>query len=106
MSEIKDGIIRVDSQLGQELGFTKDKFSPDSYLWKDGDRIIISLIFSIKEGEGYLSELFDTIESMGYRVAVPTPLARMQAILINKGFVWHDEEGELGESVEMWEKNY
>ena len=94
-----DGIIKIDSPLGQELGFTSDKFSADSYLWKDGDRIIISMIFSLKEGKGALSGLFDVIESEGYKIAVPTPLGKMQSILMKKGFVWH-QEGEC----EVWEK--
>ena len=94
-----NGIIKIDSPLGQELGFTSDKFSGDSYLWKDGDRIFISLIFSLKEGEGALSGLFDAIESKGCRIAVPTPLGKMQSILMKKGFVWHQEGG-----CEVWEK--
>lgn len=98
-----DGIIRVNSGFGEKIGFTSDKFSPDSYLWRVGERITISFIISKHEGKGNLSALFNNIESIGLRIAVPTPFARMQAILEKKGFVMHLKDTDMGEC-EVWEK--
>jgi hypothetical protein len=100
---MNDGRIAVDSNYAKELGFTSDKFTRDSYLWKSGDRIMISLIVSRHPGQGHLSELFAAIEARGLRVAVPTPSADMRRILKQKGFVPHMEEGSFG-FVEVWEK--
>jgi len=98
-----DGIIEIDSDFGKTIGFTSDKFSLDSYLWREDSRVFISLIFSEHEGQGNLSALFKNIESLGLRVAVPTPFARMESILEKKGFVMHLEDTEMG-ACEVWEK--
>jgi hypothetical protein len=104
---MKDGMIELDSDFGKEIGFTSDKFTGGfmggSYLWRNGDRIIISFIESKNEGKGDLSRLFNSIEALGLRVAVPTPMLRMRAILKRKGFKPHGEYSEMG-TVEMWEK--
>jgi hypothetical protein len=89
----EDGIIRLDSKRGKRFGFTSDLFSFDSYLWKAGNRIIISFIESRDQGKGHLRMLFDMIESFGYTIAVPTPLARMRAICEKRGMVAHWEGG-------------
>ena len=99
---MNDGMITTDSDFGQQIGFTSDKFF--GYLWKQGARIIISLIESRVEGRGDLSRLFDAIEAAGYRVAVPTPLGRMEGILRHKGFAPHLESGPEMGVVEIWEK--
>lgn len=102
---MEDGIILVDTERGKEIGFTSDRFSGDSYLWVDGDRILISLIFSRHPGSGHLSELFRAIEGKGFRIAVPTPFNHMQVILRKKGFLPHLEDSELGlGDCEVWEK--
>jgi len=98
-----DGIVEIDSEFGKTIGFTSDKFSGDSYLWREGTRIMMSLIFSKNEGQGNLSALFEGIEAQGLIVAVPTPLGRMGAILKKKGFVMHLEENEMG-AYEVWQK--
>jgi len=101
---MNDGRIAVDSNYAKELGFTSDKFTRDSYLWKLGDRIMISFIISRRPGQGHLSELFAAIEGKGFRIAVPEPFAHMRQILEQKGFVPHWEEGSFGFGVEVWEK--
>lgn len=80
------GEITLDSPLGLELLFTSDRFIRGSYLWKDGNYIIISFIGSKTSGVGYLSDLFKRIESKGWGCKVPTPFARMKEIIIKKGF--------------------
>jgi hypothetical protein len=109
-------MIKLDSPFGKSIGFTSDKFAgsdninlPGSYLWKKGNRILISAIISINQGQGNLSALFRAIKEKGYRIAIPTPLPRMQAILEAKGFVPHQEifsyDGtEYEDEVEVWEE--
>jgi hypothetical protein len=94
-------IIQLDSNLGKELGFISERF--DGWLWLDNERVLISMIVSREEGCGHLSALFKAIEGRGWRVAVPTPFPRMEAILKRKGFVPHFEETELG-PCEVWER--
>lgn len=100
---MEDGIVQIDSEFGKQIGFTSDNFSSDSYLWKDGERVMVSLISSKVEGKGNLSALFNNIEALGLSIAVPTPFARMQAILERKGFVMHIEDTEMG-ACEVWAK--
>lgn len=95
------GIIVPDSAFGNKIGFTSAKFS--GYLWWEGDRILISLIETRRQGRGDLSRLMDAIEGAGYRIAVPTPSDRMRDILAYKGFTPHTEASEIG-ATDMWEK--
>ena len=96
--------IQPDSEEGRAYGFTSARF--EGWLWRDGPRVLLSLIISKQPGRGHLSELIGGIEAAGLRVACPTPLGRMQAILTRKGFTPHTEtaEGFGGEAVEVWER--
>ena len=96
-----DHIIELDDPFARTVGFTSDKF--DGYLWRNGQRIMISLIISNQRGKGHLSALFSAIEAQGYRVSVPTPLGHMEAILRRKGFVPHEEDFN-GDICEVWER--
>ncbi|HEX5704901.1 MAG TPA: hypothetical protein VFX97_17010 [Pyrinomonadaceae bacterium] len=96
-------MISIDDPYARILGFTSDKFHGDSYLFRDGERVMISFIHCKEHGKGYLSGLFAAIESQGLRVAVPTPLGRMEAILRHKGFERHFEPFSGG-ACEVWEK--
>lgn len=96
-------MIELDTEEAKKYGFTSDKF--DGYLWRDGQRILVSFIMSIREGAGNLSSLFSAIERDGLNVAVPTPFPRMQLILMRKGFAPHVERDEMGNSVMVWEKS-
>ena len=88
-----EGIIKLDTDFAQELGFTSDKFF--GYLWRHPGEIYISFIESLQQGQGNLSKLFDAIWERGYTIKVPTPFARMQAILEHKGFeqTWEWADG-------------
>ena len=101
---MSDHIIDLDTPLANELGFTSDKF--DGYLWKSGNYVVISFIISLQEGQGHLSNLFKTIESKGFGIKVPTPFARMKAIIMEKGFKKTEEWFEEADCpVEIWVKN-
>lgn len=98
-----DGIIKPDSSVGKELGFTSDKF--DGYLWKIDDHIMISFIVSLDQGRGNLRNLFESIWKRGYQVWVPTPFPRMLAILKRLGFTQTFEYDDAFKSyVEIWKK--
>lgn len=102
---IPDGMISPGSPAGNLLDFTEDLFEADSYLWRTDNEITVSLIFSRYEGKKNLSRLFRRIEELGFEIAVPTPFARMQAILEHWGFVGKMELCEdLDDWVEYWRK--
>jgi len=82
---IADGIIQIGA-APEAWGFTRERFAGDSYLWKDGEVILISFIESVHEGRGHFSALVRAIEASGFRVAVPTPLGKMVAILSRWGW--------------------
>ena len=98
-----EGIIELDTDFAKELGFTSDKFQ--GYLWGYPDHIYISFIESNQEGQGNLSSLFDEIWKQGLTIKVPTPFARMRAILEHKGFrqTWEYSET-FQEDCEVWVK--
>ena len=98
--------IELDSEWGKKLGFTSDKFS--GYLWKREEYVFISFIESLNQGEGNLSALFNKIQELGYGIKVPTPFARMKAIIKKKGFIQTEEpfapDAEIYDPCEVWVK--
>lgn len=96
-----DGMIPI-GKAPAHWGFTAERFTGDSYLWRDGDRIVISFIHATNEGKGHFSSLVKAIQADGLKVEVPTPLGKMEAILTKWG--WHPfyhEHPEMG-MVEVW----
>ena len=99
-----EGEISLDSEVGNELGFTSDKFVL-GYLWKIKEDIYISLIMSQGRGRGNLSSLFNRIKELGYRIKVPSPLPEMREILKKKKFRKNYEKHNMcDEMVEVWSK--
>lgn len=98
-----DGMIPVSA--GAPFGFSEDVFEGDSYLWKVGDVIYISLIMvkRDKRGGGEFKGLVKRILEEGFEVRVPTPIGLMQTILIKWGFSQSHERGEFG-LYEVWSK--
>lgn len=94
------GIIELDTPRGKKLGFTSDRFGGGSYLWDDGERIMVSFIHSLASGN--FRGLVAAIHSEGKAVAVPTPLPNMERIVRKNGYTQTFEASELGEEVEMW----
>jgi hypothetical protein len=92
-----------DPEFGARFGFTSDRFTDDSYLWRHGNEIMVSLITSTPEGRGHFSALVKRIEAAGYTVAVSTPLRRMTAILQRWGFApTRRYAAEIGADYEAW----
>lgn len=91
---MKDGIIYPDSKGAKEVGFSSDLFS--GYLWKEGQLIIISLITSKKEKQGFVKGLFDNIRNKGFDIFVPCPSVRMAHVCLAYGMepvLMDDTEG-------------
>lgn len=94
-----NGIIELDSEAGKEIGFLSSKFG--GYLWKQDGAIIVSFIVS--KSKGNFRRLVERIRSLGFAVKVPTPLGRMQDIVLKNGYrhtIEHDKN--MGENVEVW----
>ena len=102
MTEVPEGIILLGTPAAQELGFTQDHFSEDSYLWRIGDSIMISNIECKTPGNGHFRRLLETIESKKFTIKVPTPMRRMQEILDKNGF-YHSIDPEQG--FQVWIKH-
>ena len=85
------GAVRLDTPLAQEIGFTSDKF--EGYCWiMPSNTFVVSVITSKHPGNGNLRALFNNVLAKGYRIEVPTPLARMRDICMRLGF--HEEAAE------------
>ncbi len=94
-------LIDLDTPFAKEIGFTSDRFM--GWLGKDEGYIYISFIESLESGKGHLSELFDSILKQGYGIKVPTPFARMRAIITKKGFKKTEEWFKEADcAVEVW----
>lgn len=94
------GIIELDSERGKELGFTSEHFNDGSYLWDDGDRVMISFVYSTAPGN--FRRLVAAIHAEGKSVAVPTPLPNMERIVRKNGYVHSIELTENGDKCDMW----
>ena len=99
-SDLLDGIINLDTDRAKVLGFTSDKY--EGYLWKQGDAVMVSFIVSKQRGN--FRELVRHIHALGLTVKVPTPLGRMQEILLKNGYQHTQEpfDAEPGEMVDVW----
>jgi hypothetical protein len=97
---MQNGIIEPGTERGMNFGFNNDLFR--GYLWKEDNRILLSLVISLDEGKGNLSRLFDAIEHLGYEIAVPTPMGKMKEILLHKKFVSFIEHDNRMGAVEVW----
>lgn len=102
MTKLTDGIIHPNSDRARVLGFTSRKF--EGYLWKMDGSIIISFIISKKRGN--FRELVRRIHELGFTVKIPTPLGRMQEIVLKNGYELTREPfaPEIGEfeMVDVW----
>jgi len=99
-SQQAEGMIALDSERGQQLGFTSDRFGFGSYLWESDGRITVSFIAS--RAKGNFKGLVDAILGEGREVAVPTPLPQMERIVRKCGYTHTVEPGDLGGQVDVW----
>lgn len=94
---------RIDLGAAPESwGFTEERFLPGSYLWRVGDEVYWSFVATRHQGAGHLSALRRAIEADGLRVAVPTPLPKMEAIVTRWGFKPTTEQDPVMGPVKVW----
>lgn len=99
--EFADGIIDLLTERGDSIGFTVDRFHDGSYLWKKGDAIIISFIWSRERGN--FRELVRRIHELGLAVEVPTPMGRMAEIVKKNGYIHTPRYcPEMESNVDVW----
>lgn len=65
-------MIEMDSEFAKTIGFVSGRFLSCSYLWGEGNRIIIRTIECTDRRRGYLRELFKAIRASGVEIAVRT----------------------------------
>ena len=102
--EMEDGIINLDTDRGDEFGFTSNRFGECSYLFKTTPYIYISFIESRRKGN--FRKLAETILALGFGIKVPTPFAEMERILRKEGYRHTIEPFGDGydDEVEVWVK--
>jgi hypothetical protein len=83
---IPQGLIELDSDFAKRVGFISSRFISCSYLWGEGNRVIINTIECTDRRRGYLRDLFKAIWNLGGEIAVRTPLGTMEQILMHYGF--------------------
>jgi hypothetical protein len=83
---IPQGLIELDSDFAKRVGFISSRFISCSYLWGEGNRVIINIIECTDRRRGYLRDLFKAIWNLGGEIAVRTPLGTMEQILMHYGF--------------------
>src|SRR5512137_2477760 len=62
---VPQGLIELDSDFARRVGFVSSRFISCSYLWGDGNRIIINTIECTDRRRGYLRDLFKAIWGLG-----------------------------------------
>jgi hypothetical protein len=98
--ELVDGIIQIDTDRAKMFGFTSDKFSSDSYLWKNSNYITISFIVSLKKGN--FKKLINEIINHNFGIKIPTPLPMMERIVRKCGYKQIFESDKMFGKVEIW----
>jgi len=99
---IPQGMIEMDSEFAKKIGFVSGRFLSCSYLWGEGNRIIIKTIECTDRHRGYLRELFKAIWGLGIEIAVRTPLSTMKEILLHYGFKKTLVQDPIFGKVELW----
>lgn len=96
-------MIKLDSDLGKEIGFTSDRFDSLSYLSINEGYVYISCIEAVTPRQGHFTQLVENIRAKGWGVKVPTPFAGMVAACKKLGFEQTREFAKpFGEFVEVW----
>jgi hypothetical protein len=101
---IPQGIIEIDSEFAKRIGFVSSRFLSCSYLWGEGNCIIIKTIECSDRRRGYLRELFKAIWALDAEIAVRTPLNTMKEILVHYGFKKTFVQDQIDGKVELWVK--
>jgi hypothetical protein len=101
---IPQGLIDLDSDFAKRVGFISSRFISCSYLWGEGNRVIINTIECTDRRRGYLRDLFKAIWNLGGEIAVRTPLGTMEQILMHYGFKKTIVADPIYGKLELWVK--
>lgn len=101
---VPQGLIELDSDFARKVGFVSSRFISCSYLWGEGNRIMINTIECTDRRRGYLRDLFKAIWDLGVEIAVRTPLGTMEQILVHYGFKKTVVADPISGKSELWVK--
>lgn len=101
MTHDADGIIELDSERGKPFGLTSDNFAAGTYYWRVDDSVYVSFVHS--KTPGAFRHSIEAILAAGLTVKIPTPLGRMQEIVLKNGYQ-HTTEKFLDEDCDVWVK--
>lgn len=94
---IPEGILMLNDELSF-LGFVVRNFSMDSYLWRDGNTIWISLVIAYSDRKGNFRKLIRALnEELGFDIAIPTPIGRMKEIVEKNNYQKYQVENGLAD---------
>ena len=96
-----NGIINLDSKEGKEIDFVSSKF--EGWLWKENNTITISFIQSKNPHCGNFKRLIEDIRSKGFKVQIPTPLGRMQDIVLKNNYQHKKIKSKSMGLIDVWE---
>ena len=96
---VAEGLIPLD-HAPAHWGFTAEHFR-DSWLWRQGFVIYVSMIIAVRPGQGDFSRLIKAILADGFQVRVPIPSNLMREICQRWGFRITQEDSAEG-PVEVW----
>lgn len=104
--ELHQGMILPGSIIGNLIGFTQDKFTPWSYLWKINNSVYFSFICAMNPGSGDYRALCEKIISLGCTIKIPTPFPRMREICKKQGYGQTYENTDDFGQCEVWVKKH
>ena len=94
--DVPDGLIPLDSDFAVYYGFTSENYYKETYLVGDSflNQVTIPMLISNHPGEGHFSKAIKKLLQDDIRVSIPTPVPKMQEILIAWGFdvVWKPQD--------------
>ena len=86
--DIPQGKIQLGTDAADALGFCREEWSADSYLWRENNEIWFSfLVKNETTPRGATWRLIASVEAAGFTVAVSSPSDKLRRILARKGFM-------------------
>jgi len=97
------GKIDVDTPFAESIGFTSDKFKEWSYLWYEDGILWISLVGTVRPGNGDFRAMMEKIEGAGFTFRIPSPMGQMIKIGIEQKWnVGSDDRCTFFTNEEAW----
>jgi len=85
--DIPQGKIQLGTDAADALGFRREEWSADSYLWRENNEIWFSfLVKNETTPRGATWRLIASVEAAGFTVAVSSPSDKLRGLLAREGF--------------------